>query len=190
MQVVAAVLAIVATVIGVALFGRAVGTIASRVRIGQPDRGRSNAPATRTLTLVREFLGHTRMARLPVVAAAHWFVMVSFGLLFFSLVTAYGQVFNPHFALPVIGHFFLYEWAVEAIAWLSLVGILVLIAIRQRSHPRFAAADGRRSRFFGSTWWQAYYVEATILGVVLCVLSLRFLEYWLGQTQGAGWATR
>ena len=130
------------------------------------------------------------MARLPVVAAAHWFVMVSFGLLFFSLVTAYGQVFDPHFALPLIGHFFLYEWAVEAIAWLSLAGILVLIAIRQKNHPRFAKADGRRSRFFGSTWWQAYYVEATILGVVVCVLSLRFLEYWLGQTEGADWATR
>src|SRR5690349_18890624 len=121
MQVVAAVLVIVATVVGVALFARTVGTIASRVRVGQPDPRRTNAPATRTVTLFREFLGHTRMARLPVVAAAHWFVMVSFGVLFFSLLTAYGQVFDPQFVLPVIGHFFLYEWAVEAIAWLSLV---------------------------------------------------------------------
>ncbi|GAA4352292.1 4Fe-4S dicluster domain-containing protein [Angustibacter luteus] len=189
MQVAAAILVIVVTVIGVALFARTVGTIASRIRVGQPDPRRTNAPATRTVTLLREFLGHTRMARLPVVAAAHWFVMVSFGVLFFSLLTAYGQVFDPHFALPLIGHFFLYEWAVEAIAWLSLAGILVLIAIRQKNHPRFAKADGRRSRFFGSTWWQAYYVEATILGVVLCVLSLRFLEYWLGQTEGSDWAT-
>src|SRR4029077_20612142 len=181
MQVTAIVLALAATVIGVALFARTVGTIASRIRVGQPDPRRTNAPATRTVTLLREFLGHTRMARLPVVAMVHWFVMVSFGVLFFSLVTAYGQVFNPHFALPLIGHFFLYEWAVEAIAWLSLAGILVLIGIRQKNHPRRAAHDGRRSRFFGSTWWQAYYVEATILGVVLCVLALRFLEYWLGQ---------
>src|SRR3954447_18916708 len=190
MQVTAAVLALAATVVGVALFARTVGTIASRIRLGQPDPGRTNSPTTRTVTLFREFLGHTRMARLPVVAAAHWFVMVSFGVLFFSLVTAYGQVFNPHFALSVIGHFFLYEWAVEAIGWLSLAGILALIVIRQKTPPRRPSHDGRRSRFFGSTWWQAYYVELTILGVVLCVLSLRFLEYWLGSTTGADWATK
>ena len=40
------------------------------------------------------------------------------------------------------------------------------MAIRQKNHPRSAAgSDGRRSRFFGSTFWQAYYVELTILGV-------------------------
>ena len=138
------------------------------------------------MALVKEFLGHTRMSRLPVVAAAHWFVMVSFGLLFVSLVTAFGQLFSPSWALPVIGHFFLFEWAIEAIAWLSLLGILTLIAIRQAKHPR---RSGRRSRFFGSTFWQAYYVEATILGVVVCVIMLRALEYALGRNVGASNAT-
>jgi Fe-S oxidoreductase len=46
--------------------------------------------------------------------------------------------------------------------------------IRQRNHPR---TEGRRSRFFGSTFWQAYFVEAVILGVVVCGLILRGLEY-------------
>ncbi len=186
MQAVAAVLALAATAVGVALFARTVGTIVGTVRLGQPDPRRTNAPATRTITLGREFLGHTRMARLPVVAAAHWFVMVSFGVLFFSLVTAYGQLFDPHFALPLIGHFAPFEWLSEAIAWLSFAGILALMAIRQKNHPRSAARDGRASRFFGSTWWQAYYVELTILGVVLCVIALRALEYALGRASGAG----
>ena len=53
----------------------------------------------------------------------------------------------------------------------------MLVAIRQKNHPRSAAgADGRRSRFFGSTFWQAYYVEATILLVTTCILLLRGLE--------------
>jgi Fe-S oxidoreductase len=186
MRAVAIVLALAATVVGVALFARTVGTIVGTVRIGQPDPRRTDAPAARTRTLIREFLGHTRMARLPVVAVAHWFVMVSFGVLFFSLVTAYGQLFDPEFSLPLIGHLPPFEWLTEAIGWLSLVGILVLIGIRQRRHPRTADGErGRRSRFFGSTWWQAYYVEATILGVVLCVLSLRALEYALGAANGA-----
>ncbi|GAB3589649.1 heterodisulfide reductase-related iron-sulfur binding cluster [Angustibacter peucedani] len=189
MQAVAAVLALAATAAGVALLARAAGTIVSTVRLGQPDPRRTDAPATRTVTLVREFLGHTRMARLPVVAIAHWFVMVSFGLLFLSLVTAYGQLFSPDFALPLIGHLAPFEWLVEAIAWASLLGILTLIAIRQKNHPRRAAADGRRSRFFGSTFWQAYYVELTILGVVVCVLLLRALEYGLGLSEGEDWAS-
>jgi Fe-S oxidoreductase len=55
------------------------------------------------------------------------------------------------------------------------------MAIRQIKHPRSAAGEhGRRSRFFGSVWWQAYYVELTILGVTICILALRGLEYALG----------
>ncbi len=55
------------------------------------------------------------------------------------------------------------------------------MAIRQRQHPRSLE---RRSRFYGSTFWQAYYVELTILGVVLCILTLRGVEYALGQATG------
>ena len=71
-----------------------VGHFLSVFRLGQPDPTRTGDPGARTRTLVREFLGHTRMSRLPVVAVAHWFVMVSFGLLFFTLVTAFGQLFS------------------------------------------------------------------------------------------------
>lgn len=188
MQVAAVVLAVVATAVAVALFARTVSGLVATFALGQPDPSRTDAPLTRTATLLREVLGHTRMARLPVVAVAHWFVMVSFGVLFFSLLTAYGQLLDPYFALPLIGHFAPFEWLTEAIAWLSLGGILALIGIRQAKHPR-RARRARESRFFGSTWWQAYYVEATILAVVLCVLALRGLEYALLAATGdaSGW---
>jgi Fe-S oxidoreductase len=56
------------------------------------------------------------------------------------------------------------------------------MVIRQLQHPRSAPGEhGRRSRFFGSTFWQAYYVELTIFGVTICILLLRGLEYALGQ---------
>jgi len=45
--------------------------------------------------------------------------------------------------------------------------------VRQAGKP---ARLGRNSRFFGSTLWQAYYVEATILAVAVCVMTLRGLE--------------
>ncbi|MFP5348048.1 MAG: Fe-S oxidoreductase, partial [Actinomycetes bacterium] len=142
MQVAAIVICLAATAVGVALFARTVAGFTRTFRLGQPE-DRSDNPGARTATLFREFLGHTRMAKLPLVAVAHWFVMVSFGLLFLSLVTAYGQLFDPYFALPLLGHFAPLEWLVELIAWLSLAGILTLIGIRQVKHPRRYAGQGK-----------------------------------------------
>ncbi|GMA41164.1 hypothetical protein GCM10025883_32090 [Mobilicoccus caccae] len=58
-----------------------------------------------------------------------------------------------------------------------MIGIVALIAIRQKNHPRSAAGEqGRRSRFFGSNWGQAYFVEIIILLVTICIISLRSQE--------------
>ena len=97
----------------------------------------------RLATLTREVLGHGRFQHRPVVKVAHWVVMVSFALLFLTLVTGYGQVVDPAFTLPLIGHFPPLEWAIEAIAWLSLVGILALITLRIRL--RFPGPEARGS---------------------------------------------
>ena len=77
------------------------------------------------------------MARLPVVAIAR-VTMVGFGYLFLTLVTAFGQLFEPSFALPLIGHFPPFEWITGGAGWTGLVAILLLIAIRQKNHPRSA----------------------------------------------------
>ena len=169
-------LVIVGTVIGVGIFARGVGRIYRTVRIGGPAPGRARPVARRTILVLREALGHERFQHRPVVKVAHWAVMVSFPILFLTLVTGYGQISRPTYALPLIGHFPPLEWAIEAIAWASLLGIGALVWIRQRSHPR---RTGRTSRFFGSHQGQAYFVEATVLAVVLCALALRGLEYAL-----------
>jgi Fe-S oxidoreductase len=88
-------------------------------------------------------------------------------------VTAYGQLFDPEFALPLIGHWWPYEFVMELIAITALVSVLGLIAVRLLSLPTRA---GRKSRFAGSTMWQGYYVEWTIVAVLVCVLTLRGLE--------------
>jgi len=100
-------------------------------------------------------------------------VMIGFGALFGTLVTAYGQLLNPYFSLPFIGHWWVYEYFVEAITWFTGIGIVTLIGIRQ--FTRFAK-KGRTSRFFGSGMKKAYYVEATIVLIVFCVIALRGLE--------------
>jgi Fe-S oxidoreductase len=185
LQIVALVVCLTVTAVAVALLVKTVRQFLAVFRLGQADATRTGQPGERTRTLLREFLGHTRMSRLPVVAVAHWFTMISFGVLFFTLLNAFGQLVKPDWVLPLIGHFPPYEWVTEFFAWTGLVGILVLMAIRQKNHPRSAAGvDGRRSRFFGSTFWQAYYVELTILGVTVCILTLRALEYALDLNGG------
>ena len=110
------------------------------------------------------------MLKWSLVGASHWFVFIGFGLLFFTLVTAYGQLFDADFALPGIGGAHPFEWAAEFITWAMLVGITILVAIRLLAHP---ARTGRISRFTGSRMWQGYYVEATVIGVGVCIVILR-----------------
>lgn len=187
LQIVALVVCLAVTAVAVALLVRTVRHFLATFRLGQPDTTRRDNPGERTRTLLREFLGHTRMSRLPVVAVAHWVTMISFGVLFFTLLNAFGQLVDPEFALPLIGHFFLYEWVTDVFAFGGFFAILALMAIRQKNHPRSAAGvDGRRSRFFGSTWWQAYYVELTILGVTICIGLLRAFEWTLARKTGTG----
>lgn len=144
----------------------------------QPDPTRSNDKAARFKNMLAEVLGHTKMLKFTGSGIAHWFVMIGFGALFGTLVTAYGQVINPEFALPVIGHFVGYELFAEAIGALTGIGIVTLIGIRQVTRFRML------SRFSGSGMGKAYYVEATILAVVFCVFALRGLEGALaGETE-------
>ena len=124
--------------------------------------------------LLAETLGHTRMLQWNKIGVAHWFVFVAFGALFFTLITAYGQLFDPRFAIPILGHWVVYEWASELIAWAGLISIVFLIIVRALQRRL-----GRQSRFFGSRTWQGVYVELTILGIVLCVILIRAMEFHL-----------
>jgi Fe-S oxidoreductase len=147
----------------------------------QPDPTRSNNKSARFTNMLKEVLGHTKMLNFTGTGIAHWFVMIGFGALFGTLVTAYGQVINPDFALPIIGHFVGYELFAEVIAALTGISIVALIGIRQVTRLR------KRNRFSGSGMGKAYYVEATILAVVFCVIALRGLEGALAGETSWNW---
>jgi Fe-S oxidoreductase len=173
-RIAAIVVALASSIVGVAVFVRAVRSIVRVIKLGRPTPGRRDHPGRRWKQMLIETLGHTRMLQWNTVGAAHWFVFIAFGALFFTLLTAYGQLFDPTFTLPLIGDWLVYEAASEMIAWAALGSILYLMIVRTRS--RF---EGRASRFFGSRGWQGVYVELTILGIAVCVILLRALEYQL-----------
>ncbi|GEL48350.1 Fe-S oxidoreductase [Cellulomonas hominis] len=202
------VVVLAATVVGVGVFARGAARLTRTIRVGRAAPGRLRPVGRRTWLVVRELIGHGRFQHKPVVRVAHWTVMVSFPVLFFTLVSGYAQVVRPEFALPLLGSSAPWAWLTEGIAWLSLAGILALIAVRVRTTPRdvpptparaiaaagAGAGDGsgpaqtepaRRSRFFGSHTGQAVVVEATVLLVVLAVLLLRGLEHELAARAGS-----
>ena len=147
----------------------------------QPDPTRNNDKSARFKNMLKEVLGHTKMLNFTGTGIAHWFVMIGFGALFGTLVTAYGQVIKPDFALPIIGHFVGYEFFAELIAALTGIGIVTLIGIRQVTRFRML------NRFSGSGMGKAYYIEATILAIVFCVIALRGLEGALAGEKEWNW---
>ncbi|OJV81046.1 MAG: Fe-S oxidoreductase [Cellulomonas sp. 73-92] len=179
-------LVVVATVVGVAVFVRGVWRITATIRAGRALAGRWRPVGPRLASTLREVLGHEKFAHNLHVRVAHWTVMVSFPILFITLVDGYGEITDARWTVPVIGHWPIVDWAVEGFAWLSLAGILWLIVRRQLLRPRASRDEraNRASRFFGSSQAQAYVVEATVLVVVLAVLALRGLGYAIARQDG------
>ncbi|GGK94827.1 (Fe-S)-binding protein [Mangrovihabitans endophyticus] len=182
-QIVATVLAGVVTLAAVVLAVRAVLQMTAVIRLGKPDPERSVGKAVRTRTMLAETAGHTRMLKWGTVGAAHWFVMVSFIILFLLVLEAYFEVVDPAGGLPVVGGWTAYGLVTEIIGVLGLAGIVVLIVIRQRSRR------APRSRFTGSTMWQGYFVEAVIVGVLICGFLIRGFKVANDTFEFPLWAT-
>ena len=168
-----AIIAYLLTVVAVGIFSFRAFQLFKKISSGQKDSARFNNKGKRFKNMVVEVLSHTKMLNFTATGIAHWFVMVGFFALLGTLITAYGQLINPTWSLPLIGHFVGYELFAELIAVLTGIGIVTLIGIRQVT--RFVR-KGKRSRFYGSGNKKAYYVEATILAIVFCVIALRGLE--------------
>lgn len=175
MQLAAIIVSLVLTVVGVALIARAVAQIYRFIKLGQPVPAgtRTDDWKARTLTLAREFVGHTRMNRWGIIGVAHWFVAVGFLTLGLTIINAYGQLFKADWMLPVIGDWLPYELYTEFIGTMTTLGIIVLIVVRLLSLP---SRPGRKSRFAGSKMGQAYFVEYVILTIGLAIMTLRGLE--------------
>ncbi|WP_106848832.1 heterodisulfide reductase-related iron-sulfur binding cluster [Blastococcus sp. Marseille-P5729] len=164
------VVAVAFTLTALALFVRKALSVWKVFKAGQPDGTRSNDKGQRAVTTLKESFIHTRMLKWNLVGLAHWAVYLGFFGLFFTLVEAYGEALDPDFELPLIGHWTPFGLVMEILSVGTVVGILVLTVIRQLNHPR---DPKRKSRFSGSTFWQAYLVEALVFTIGFCILLIR-----------------
>jgi ferredoxin len=180
-QTIAIVLALVLTAYTAFVLAKAIRSMLGVLRVGQPAVGRTTNPARRWATMLTETFLHTRMFQWRWVGVMHWFVYFGFIILSSAVATGFVQLFDPKWQLPIIGHWFVYEWVCEGIGVLSTVGIVFLIGYRQLRHPREL---GRGSRFFGSTFWQAYFVEFMALLEGAAILFIRGAEQRYGAALG------
>ncbi|WP_410595674.1 (Fe-S)-binding protein [Amycolatopsis sp. lyj-23] len=179
----------ISVVLGVVAWGMFAATIARFVRVirlGQPDSTRNGPFWPRMKTLVKEFAAHTRMNRKRSVGPAHWLVMWGFLLGSLALFEAYGEVFVPTWGWPYLDDFPPFQLLMELLGLGTIVGVLVLMAIRQRNHPRRA---DRQSRFAGSNFKWAYFVEAVVLIEGIGIIGVRAAKSALNTHEGPLWAS-
>lgn len=181
-SVVSIVVSALATLVAVPVFVRGIARMVQTITTGAPETGRWDHPWVRLWTALRTALSHETFKGRPVVRVAHWLVMVSFVVLVLTLVSSYGQLFDPQYLLPLIGGTTAWNWIVEVLAWAGAVSIVTLFGVRVATNAR-AARNGRPrwSRFFGSTHWQAWFVEAVIGGVCAAILVGHGVTFALAQ---------
>ncbi|MGV0748872.1 (Fe-S)-binding protein [Mycolicibacter minnesotensis] len=131
---------------------------------------RTNDIKTRIETQIREVAGQAKLLKWNIPGIAHFFTMWAFFVLITVYIEAYGQMFNPHFAIPLVGHWdflgFMQDFFITAVT----LSIFVFMVIRVLRNP---TEHGRSSRFYGSHNGGAWLILVMILNVVWTFLLLR-----------------
>ena len=128
------------------------------IMVGQKTYGHTGEWGARIWTTIKEIVGHTKMAKKPGVAVAHWFVMVGFLLGSLVWFEAYIQTFWPAGGWPILKDLAAWHFVDELLGLGTTLGILTLIIVRQTN-----LGKERLSRFYGSNAKAAYFVEAVVL---------------------------
>ena len=117
-----------------------------------------------------EVLGQRKLLKWSVPGIAHFFVFWAFLILATVYLEAYGALFNPEFAIPLIGRWPILGFAQDLIAVLALVGLVVFAQIRLKNSPEKL---GRKSRFKGSHLGGAWLVLFMIFNVIWTMFLFR-----------------
>ncbi|HVK22834.1 MAG TPA: (Fe-S)-binding protein [Actinokineospora sp.] len=178
-------IAVAVSILAWGMFVRTVARMVKIIRLGQPDPTRNGPFVARMKTLVTEFAAHTRMNKFRHVGLAHWMVMWGFLIGSAALFEAYGEVFVPTWGWPILDHWNLWHLLMELLGLATIAGGVALAVVRQLNHPRRA---DRQSRFQGSNFWQAYFVEAVVIFEGIGILGVRAAKSAMGAHDLPLWA--
>jgi Fe-S oxidoreductase len=164
------VIGLLITVIALALAGRRAWWLFRLVRSGQPDHSRTDHLPQRIRTQITEVFGQRRLLKWSIPGVAHFLTFWGFVILFFTIVEAYGALFDKDFAFWWFGHGRALGFLEDFFAVAVLVGLIAFSIIRLRHAPD---REQRQSRFYGSHTGAAWAVLGMIGAVIVTLLIYR-----------------
>ena len=156
--------------VSLAIAGRRVFFLYRLINSGQPSPGRLDGVGKRLWLQVSEVFGQSRLLKWSVPGVAHFVTFWSFIILALTIIEAVGALFDPHFAIPLIGHWRVVGLAEDLIATLLLVALATFAVIRVRQSPKKIERD---SRFYGSHTGAAWLVLFLIAMVAVTLFGYR-----------------
>ena len=164
------VIGLAVTAVCVAVAGRRFAHLARLVLAGRPDRGRfRNVPARIWAELV-EVGGQRKLLKRPLPGIAHALTFWGFTILLFTILEAYGDLFDRRFFVPFIGRGRALGLTEDAFAVAVLAALVTFAVIRLVNSPE---RRERRSRFYGSHLDAAWITLGMIAGVMVTLLLYR-----------------
>src|SRR5262245_30566847 len=125
-------------------------------------------------------LGQRKIFQRLVPGFMHAFIFWGFLVLLTTIVEAVGEVFDPGFAIPWIGHSAWLAFIQDLFAVLVLIGLAMAVYIRKVQRP---------DRFKGSHLEEADFILVMIFGIILTLLLLEAAKIALGTNESpAAWS--
>src|ERR1700688_3680491 len=153
-----------ATAVALAIAGRRFWRISKLVRSGRPAPERLHGVAARAEAELVEVGGQKKLLRWTVPGLAHAFTFWGFTILIFTIIEAYGALFDRDFFVPLIGRGRALGFIEDFFAVAVLVALCVFTGIGNANSPK---RKGRLSRFFGSHTGAAWLIQDLIPPVLL-----------------------
>jgi Fe-S oxidoreductase len=173
------------TLIAFAVAGRRLYYLFRLVTAGKPDPGRFGDIPRRIGAELVEVIGQRKLLKRKVPGIAHAFTFWGFIVLLFTILEAYGDLFDKRFAVPLIGHTAVLGFLEDFFASAVLVALIVFSIIRATNSP---ARRERRSRFYGSHTKAAWLTLALIALVMITLLGYRAAQVNTGDFPYGWWA--
>ncbi len=168
------VVGLVLTAVALVIVGRRVSFLYRLISNGQPAPDRIENLRRNVgqgiKSQVVEVIGQKKLLKWSVPGVAHAFVFYAFIILATVYLEAYGALFDPTFAIPLIGRWAILGFAQDLIAVLALLGIITFALIRLKNSPKRL---GRKSRFEGSHLGGAWLTLFMIFNVIWTLFLFR-----------------
>jgi Fe-S oxidoreductase len=119
-------------------------------------------------------IGQQKILQWSGAGVLHALIFWGFVILQSQSLEAFGEVFDPDFAIPLIGRWELLGFVQDLLTVAVFVAVAGFATIRLVQNPRRL---GRASRFAGSNMVQGWYVLLAETGLLYTVLVLRGVRY-------------